>query len=221
MSSPFSNPKTRVYLTIKEGNIRVPVQAPTENSKSYTSSTGKVYLYEPYKEMTGIISGLGTRERESVDGKKYMEQWVDLTFDGVTYQLQFSTKTSYFRMFAQQLENCDLSKPVTISVNEKIEGTKKLGSLFISQDGKNVGFRYTKSDPGSAPEIEAVKNKKGEIVSWDSEERDAFMINVVNTVCAEKLMGKAAAAMVTSENPFADDEPEFNEPESLGGDLPF
>lgn len=221
--SGLSNRSNKTFLTInKEGKIQVACAAGTEGA---IVKNGKSYL--TYSDITGKITGLGTRDRE-YEGVPYIEQWVDITDkSGTTYQLQFRVSSGYFRSFVAQLPNVDLTKEVSFSPSLKEdtwEGkARKNYALFLAQGGKNVGFYFTKATPHDMPELEPIVHK-GKTTGWDSEARDKFCLDYVNTTVATKVMSPAAA-IITGEDPeFTEETEEEANPFHAApsdGDLPF
>ncbi len=208
---------TREYLTIREGKIA-----------KYLGDK----KYELFDSVTGYIVGLSTRDTQY--GQMLC---IDLK-DDVVYQLQIRIKgeekpgqaakqTSYFIAFAHCSPNIDPSKPVEfIPVLKEIDG-KKRAALFLNQDGESLKWAFKKGE--GMPEPEEVFNKKGELVSVDWSEVEAFRMDKVNefharlkeVAHANEMMGGDEPAEWTKAYP----EPTIKEDESPmsdeNDDLPF
>ena len=213
----LSKNSNKTFLNIQGGKIIAPCQAGTPDS---FEKNGKHYV--AYDRLEGTIIGVGTRDRE-YEGKPYIEQWVDVQDkDGTIYQLQFRTSGGYFRSFVSQLPNVDVTKPVSFSPAEKEEikegAKKKTYTLFLNQNGKGVGWFFTKDKPNGMPELEPIVHK-GKTTGYDSEARDKFCLDYVNTTFAATLMGKGEAAIIHGDSGFPEDDTdtEFQTTD----DLPF
>jgi hypothetical protein len=208
------NREQKNYISIHEGKILQRTNAPKETSIQRGS-----YYYDKYDFVEGVIVGLGTRQRE-YEGVPYLEQYVDLQDGNETMQLQFRVESNYFRAFAKQIKNVDLSKPVVIQPQETVDKEgKKNRNLWLNQNGEGVGFFYKKDDMKDCPEVVAKTTKKGGIekTEYDNSAQIDFFLNLLNTEIQGQLVTPAAAAMTSQ--PI---DPEFEDqvPDS-DGDLPF
>ena len=191
----------RTYLTIREGKI----------AKSLGDKK-----YELYDSIEGYILGISTRE-----GTYGTDLCIDIKDDEV-YQLQIRLKgdsgkqTAYFIAFAHCAPNIDVSKKVEFIPSLKIVDDKKRSALFLKQGGETLKWAYKRGE--GMPEPEEVFNKKGELVSVDWSEVEAFRIDKVNELNARASEAKAYNNMVAGPS-VVETEEVYQEEE--GSDLPF
>lgn len=159
---------SRQYLTIREGKIA-----------KYLGDK----KYELYDSVEGLIVGISTRDTQY--GQMLC---IDLQDDEL-YQLQIRIKgeeqpgqsakqTSYFIAFSHCSPNIDPTKRVEFIPSLKEIDGKKRAALFINQDGQTLKWAFKKGE--GMPEPEEVFNKKGELVSIDWSEVEAFRMDKVN-----------------------------------------
>lgn len=159
---------SRQYLTIREGKIA-----------KYLGDK----KYELYDSVEGLIVGISTRDTEY--GQMLC---IDLQDDEL-YQLQIRIKgeekpgqsakqTSYFIAFSHCAPNIDPTKRVEFIPSLKEIDGKKRAALFINQNGQTLKWAFKKGE--GMPEPEEVFNKKGELVSIDWSEVEAFRMDKVN-----------------------------------------
>jgi hypothetical protein len=156
--APNSGKLTLSSKTEREGYVR----------KEFVDSNGKITV-KYVMEFDQLTVKLKDAKVESTD---YGKRWaVKGVADDEVYFLQFKYSSGYSKSFFKQLEMVDLSKPVTITASYKEEEydgrTVKNSALWIAQDGKWVGFKYTKDNPGDLPAEELI-TVKGEEVKDDT-----------------------------------------------------
>ena len=183
------------YLSIREGKIAKKVGDE----------------YEFYSKVSGHLMGLSTRE-----GKYGDELMVDLKDGDENYRLQIRIKgndagkqSSYFISFAHCAPGIDPSKELTLIPSLKIVDERKRAALFLEQDGQIMKWVYKKGD--GMPEPEEVFNKKGELISTDWSEVEAFRLDKVNELNSK--INKSANTLVASSVK--------EEVEKVDDDLPF
>lgn len=197
---------TREYLTIREGKIA-----------KYLGDK----KYELFDSVEGYIVGMSTRDTQY--GQMLC---IDLKDDAL-YQLQIRIKgeeqpgvaakqTSYFIAFAHCSPNINPSKKVTFTPSLKEVDGKKRSALFLSQNGETLKWAFKKGE--GMPEPEEVFNKKGELVSIDWSEVEAFRMDKVNEFHA-KVKEIAHVNNLMSEPSVLEAEEESVEQED--DDLPF
>lgn len=195
----------REYLTIREGKIA-----------KYLGDK----KYELFDSVEGYIVGLSTRDTQ------YGQQLnIDLQDDKL-YQLQIRIKgeekpgqtakqTSYFIGLAHCSPAIDVSKKVEFAPSLKEVDGKKRAALFISQGGKTLKWVFKKGD--GMPEPEEVFNKKGELISIDWSEVEAFRMDKINELNA-RVKEVAHANKLVAEPELMEDTSSF---EVEDDDLPF
>jgi hypothetical protein len=157
---------SKIYLTIREGKI--------------AHKQGDAYVL--YDSFEGQIVGISTRE-----GKYGTDLCLDLLDNDKVYQLQIKMKgeeptskqTSYFIAFAHCCPGIDPSKKVEFIPSLKIVEDKKRSALFIKQNGQILKWSFKVGQDG-VPAPEELKNKKGEVISTDWSEVEAYRVDRVN-----------------------------------------
>lgn len=153
-----------VYLTIREGKI--------------AKKEGETYVL--FDSVEGYIRGISTREH------KYGTDLCIQLEDDQMYQLQVrlkgeepSKQTAYFIAFAHCCPAINPHKKVEFIPSLKIVEDKKRSALFLKQNGEILKWAYKVGQDG-VPAPEELKNKKGEVISVDWSEVEAYRIDKVN-----------------------------------------
>lgn len=153
-----------VYLTIREGKI--------------AKKEGEKYIL--FDSVEGYIRGISTR-----DHKYGTDLCINLEDDQM-YQLQIKMKgedsgkqTSYFIAFAHCCPAIDPHQKVEFIPSLKIVDDKKRSALFLKQNGEVLKWAYKVGQDG-VPAPEELKNKKGEVISVDWSEVEAYRVDRVN-----------------------------------------
>jgi hypothetical protein len=157
---------SKTYLTIREGKI--------------AHKQGDAYVL--YDSFEGQIVGISTR-----DGIYGTDLCLDLLDGQTVYQLQIrmkgneptSKQTSYFIAFAHCCPAIDCSQKVEFIPSLKIVDDKKRSALFIKQNGQILKWAFKVGQDG-VPSPEELKNKKGEVISVDWSEVEAYRVDKVN-----------------------------------------
>jgi len=153
-----------VYLTIREGKI--------------AKKEGETYVL--FDSVEGYIRGISTREH------KYGTDLCIQLEDDQMYQLQIrlkgeepSKQTAYFIAFAHCCPAIDPNQRVEFIPSLKIVDDKKRSALFLKQNGEILKWAYKVGQDG-VPAPEELKNKKGEVISVDWSEVEAYRVDKVN-----------------------------------------
>lgn len=153
-----------VYLTIREGKI--------------AKKEGETYVL--FDSVEGYIRGISTRKH------LYGTDLCILLEDDQMYQLQIrmkgeelSKQTAYFIAFAHCCPAIDPHQRVEFIPNLKIVDDKKRSALFLKQNGETMKWAYKVGQDG-VPAPEELKNKKGEVISVDWSEVEAYRVDKVN-----------------------------------------
>jgi hypothetical protein len=106
------------------------------------------------------------------------------------YQLQVrlkgeepSKQTAYFIAFAHCCPAINPHQRVEFIPSLKIVEDKKRSALFLKQNGEILKWAYKVGQDG-VPAPEELKNKKGEVISVDWSEVEAYRIDKVNEFAA-------------------------------------
>ncbi len=153
-----------VYLTIREGKI--------------AKKVGETY--QLFDSVEGYIRAISTRDH------KYGTDLCITLEDDQMYQLQIKMKgeepskqTSYFIAFAHCCPSINPHQRVEFIPSLKIVDDKKRSALFIKQNGEVLKWAYKIGQDG-VPAPEELKNKKGEVISVDWSEVEAYRVDRVN-----------------------------------------
>jgi hypothetical protein len=154
-----------VYLTIREGKI-----AKKEGDK-----------YILFDSVEGYIRAISTRDH------KYGTDLCITLEDDQMYQLQIKMKgeeatskqTAYFIAFAHCCPAINPHQRVEFIPSLKIVDDKKRSALFIKQNGEVLKWAFKIGQDG-VPAPEELKNKKGEVISVDWSEVEAYRVDKVN-----------------------------------------
>lgn len=157
-----------VYLTIREGKIAKKVGD----------------TYHLFDSVEGYIRGISTRDH------KYGTDLCVTLEDDQMYQLQIKMKgedggkqTSYFIAFAHCCPGINPHQRVEFIPSLKIVDDKKRSALFLKQNGEVLKWAYKIGQDG-VPAPEELKNKKGEVISVDWSEVEAYRVDKVNEFTA-------------------------------------
>lgn len=193
-----ANTGKKTYLSIREGKI--------------AKKDGEQYLM--FDSIEGYLVGLSTR-----DGKYGTELCIDIKDDEL-YQLQIRIKgedggkqTTHFISFAHCSPNIDVSKKIEFIPSLKIVEDKKRSALFFKQGGEILKWAFKRGE--GMPDPEEVFNKKGELVSVDWSEVEAFRLDKVNELAARVSESKEFNNMVAGPSVTEDT------PDAESDDLPF
>ena len=208
---------SRQYLTIREGKIA-----------KYLGDK----KYELFDSVEGLIVGMSTR-----DTQYGQVLCIDLQDDEL-YQLQIRIKgeeqpgqsakqTSYFIAFSHCSPNIDPTKRVEFVPSLKEIDGKKRAALFLNQNGQTLKWAFKKGE--GMPEPEEVFNKKGELVSIDWSEVEAFRMDKVNEFHARVKEVAGANRMMAGDSQKQDwqkvmpeaNEEAFSSSVDESDDLPF
>lgn len=153
-----------VYLTIREGKI--------------AKKVGETY--QMFDSVEGYIRGISTRKH------LYGTDLCIMLEDDQMYQLQIrmkgeepSKQTAYFIAFAHCCPAINPHQRVEFIPNLKVVDDKKRSALFLKQNGETMKWAYKVGQDG-VPAPEELKNKKGEVISTDWSEVEAYRVDQVN-----------------------------------------
>lgn len=203
------------YLSIGDGKITKRVKEPTDRSQQRVLKNGNTIHEEIYDAISGTITDIQTQ-----DHPQYGRFWnITLQDEGESFILQMNYSGGYSSAFLKILPNIDLSAPVRIVPNMKMEGSKKKVSLFIMQHGQPLKHFYTKENPNGLPPMEKVKVKKnGKMTEqWDDNNMMEFLEKMVVEEIHPKLKGRNGKKV----NVTVHDAVEVEDLDDDGNKMPF
>lgn len=170
----------KTYYSITNGLISRAFKEPTQFSKSRINKNGKEVHEEFYEYISGIMTGITTKDSE------FGRFWIVTFQDGKDeFVLQMNYSSGYSQAFLKMLPNVDLKKKVQLipKLNTDKDTGKKKASLFITQDGAAIKWYYTKDNPNGIPELKGKPGKgkdKGKTI-WDDSDIMEFLEDMVKT----------------------------------------
>jgi hypothetical protein len=177
-------------------------------------------LSNPSTTLTGFLKQVtpGSYEWE---GKTV--ETIKFLFDDDTdqsVQLQLETNFSFLsRSILNSLAGCAGIGHVMIRLylSKENDKGKRFPQAYVEVDGSKSAWKYQVSD---YPKPESITNKKGEVVSFDDTETNAFFKNVINIDINTKIKSEFEAASKTENTAERKQEPvTYNE--EIKDDLPF
>lgn len=204
------NLKKRNYYSMSGGLVVRQFKEATEFSKTRINKNGKTVHEEFYEYISGIITGITTKE-----SPEFGRFWIiTMNDDGDEFILQLNYSSGYTNAFLKCLPNVDLKKKVQLIPKVSIEdGGKKKATMFVNQGGKAIKWFYTKDNPNGIPELKSKPGKgamKGKTI-WDDSDIMEFLEEMVTTKIVpqlpkpeveEDIKPDAAAADQTEDAPF-------------------
>jgi hypothetical protein len=179
------------YVTIFDGKFEVKVKEGTPNSVSRKNKNDETIHVLLYRGVSGIITDL-KKEVTTHKGSTFSSLKILLDDNGEKMALSLPYDSGLTSAFFHMMENIDFTKTVEFSASKDKEKDKT--SLFLSQDGKNIKWKYTlawsKENP-TLPQKPQWEQKmfKGKL-QWDNTEETMFFENIVKTKIVPKLIGR-------------------------------
>lgn len=166
------------YLNVRNGKLYRYSKTQQEGTTTILTKKGEPRYYFVYDFIEGYITKMSTRT-EIIVGEEKLFLSVQMSDDTETYYVNMDVNSRYFDAFCSIVPNVDLSKPVKIIPTQKeVDGKMKSG-LMIIQNGQVIKWHFTNEHPNGRPEVEVTKNKKGEVVDYDSEARNKFYFDML------------------------------------------
>jgi hypothetical protein len=171
-----SEPMT--YLNVANGKLVRQHREATSETVQRTNKSGKVVHEEFFKDLTGTITRIETKENE------YGKQWQIVFQDGThKYMVQMPYSGRYSSSFLKTLPNVTQGQPVKFKpweMTDKHDSSKKITGVTLYQDDGNgfvkIPSAFTKEDQNGLPEMKKVKIKGKE--TWDDFEMMTFLENM-------------------------------------------
>jgi hypothetical protein len=164
-----------IYLSVANGKLVQQVKEQTTTSVSRINKVDKTVHEEFFKDLTGVITKIETKENE------FGKQWQIVFQDGDSkYMVQMPYSGRYSSSFLKALPNITQGQPVRFmpwEMKDKNDSTKKVTGVTLYQDDGNgfvkIPSAFTKEDPNGLPQMKKVKVKGKE--TWDDSEMMEFL----------------------------------------------
>lgn len=186
------------YLSVADGNLVRQHKQATERTTERITKTGKLVFEEKFKDLTGKLTNLDTREND------YGKQW-QLTFkDGEdTYIVSLPFSSRYASSFLKALPNLQLGKEVRFmpwAMKDKLDATKTITGITLYQEGNKLAPAYTKEEPNGLPQMVKIKVKGKE--QWDDSAMMEFLEQMAYKLFADQNDNNLIPDLAEDETPF-------------------
>lgn len=176
-----------VFLSVADGNLVRSHKVANANTVERITKTGKQVFEEKFKDLTGMITGIATKENDY--GKQYQ---ITFTDGDEKYVVRMPYSSRYSASFLKALPNVDGTKLVKLmpwSMTDKNDASKKITGVALYQNDGNgfvkIATAFTKEDPNGLPQMKKIKVKGKE--TWDDSEMSEFLENVAKEWMAKKV----------------------------------
>jgi hypothetical protein len=169
------------YLSVSDGNLTRQHKQANDRTTERVTKTGKLVFEERFKDLTGIITNVNTREND------YGKQW-QLTFeDGSdTYIVSMPYSSRYASSFLKALPNIDIAQPLRFmpwAMKDKNDVSKTVTGITMYQNDTKIAPAFTREEPNGLPQMEKIKVKGKE--QWDDSAMMEFLEQMALKVFAE------------------------------------
>ena len=163
------------YLSVSDGNLVRQHKTANDRTTERVTKTGKLVFEERFKDLTGMITNVNTREND------YGKQW-QLTFtDGPdTYIVSMPFSSRYASSFLKAVPNIDATKPLRFmpwAMKDKNDVSKTVTGVTMYQDGNKIAPAFTRDEPNGLPQMEKIKVKGKE--QWDDSAMMEFLEQMI------------------------------------------
>lgn len=217
----------RIYLSVAEGKIIQKVDKDTPGAISYEKEDKSVIYQLKHTYIEGFLTDINVTEKE-FNGKK-IKQWnLDIEDSGTNYQLQMSYSSGYASSMLKALlsPEMDFNLPVKLTPWAKVVNNKKKTSVYVSQNGEDIKWYFTKDEPNGLPPMKQVEYK-GELKWDDFDMMTWFEAQVKAKIVPNLYKSSGVSKPSTGMQPSTQFEDKSIAPDQIGGDeddgsdLPF
>ena len=184
------------YLSVSDGNLVRQHKTANDRTTERVTKTGKLVFEERFKDLTGMITNVSTREND------YGKQW-QLTFtDGAdTYIVSMPYSSRYASSFLKALPNINIAEPLRFmpwAMKDKNDVSKTVTGITCYQDGVKIAPAFTKEEPNGLPQMIKIKVKGKE--QWDDSDMTSFLEQTALKIFAKQ--NDNDLVLDTEESPF-------------------
>lgn len=218
---PERRPNNNIYLSIYEGKLCQRRAKETPGFTRYESvnpkTRGKVNYIREFDHISGLIVGFERRDKETVEGLKYVVIQVTFT-DGRGHKaiLEVPVRSEFVARFAKCVENMNLTKPVWMRAFLSRDGST---GVYFQQEGAKVAQKYTKDQPNGLPEW-----KKDPITNeYDTRDYWAFLFRILSEHAVPQInLNRSVLESMESDQGTTPQEAETEAPPyTADDDIPF
>jgi hypothetical protein len=167
-----------IYLSVADGNLVRQHKTANHFTVERITKTGKQVFEEFFKDLTGVITSISTREND------YGKQWQVTFKDGEdTYIVSLGYSSRYAASFLKALPNLNLMASVRFmpwAMKDKNDPTKTITGVTLYQGDNKIAPYYTKENPNGLPQMQKIKVKGKE--QWDDSEMMAFLEEMATSI---------------------------------------
>lgn len=206
----LGNRESATYLSIRNGKVFRYSKTQQEGTIAIKNKEGVERFYFVYDYVDGIVTSIKTK-KDTFAGQEKTFLVVTLTDEVENFNIEIDMQSNYFQSFANAAINGDVNKPFKlIPTMKEVDGKKNTG-MIIMQDGNAIKWKYTKETPGEMPDIVVTRNKKGEVVDVDRDDRNNFLLSELDKWLSTAVTGKstlpATASLIDESELNVDDLP--------------
>ena len=172
----FSNPQSRIYVTIQDGQFAVRSSESDPKAVKRETKTGSLVWECRYKALSGRITDLYFKNND-FNGKKW-EDLVMVIDDGQDlYQLSMPFPGKFSLSILRSIKNAPLDQVISFNPWTKVKDGKTKAALFMNLPGKkeSVPWYYTVEAPNGLPELVPYSIPGDAETKWSDVERNKFL----------------------------------------------
>jgi hypothetical protein len=170
------------YLSVSDGNLVRQFKTANDRTTERVTKTGKLVYEERFRDLTGLITNINTREND------YGKQW-QLTFEDEddTYIVSMPYSSRYASSFLKALPNINIQEPLRFmpwAMKDKNDVSKTVTGITCYQDDTKIAPAYTKDAPNGLPQMIKIKVKGKE--QWDDSDMTSFLEQMALKIFAKQ-----------------------------------
>lgn len=164
------------YVRIFKGDFEVSAKPGDAGAVTRDNKNGKEIHVHQYKGVEGIITNIRLKQND-VNGKKFRTMEVELQDVDEKFCLSMPYNSGQTTAFYNMIEGVELDMPVRFTARWDKE--KDRTSLFMSQEGVNIKWKYSKESPHASlkPQWEKKVIKNEDV--WDNTEEYKFFERIM------------------------------------------
>lgn len=206
--------EAKTFLGINEGKITQRVKEGDSGAEPRVKTDGTIIYERRFGYITGLLTGISIKSTPygTTEIKSFVLQLSDV---GENYQLEINYDSAYAKSFLKSILNpeVDFSQNITLTPWYKVQNDKKKSAIYLSQNGKQIDWYFTKDNPNGLPELKEV-TLKGKVTYDDYDQMQFFEKQI-----SEKILPKLSKPSTQTSFEYA--KPEDTNEAPGADDLPF